>query len=496
MNRMTGHDGRGAMAMERPGGEFRQQPPDGEPTKSTLAPWTAKSGELLKREYFWPIAIAVVAAVVLFKFFGQSGGIEYIYRGKPILVPYFSVVTGALMAGGGAYLLARITGKGINWIPASAVAALIVFDLFFFGPLFTLCSNLFRGGLGPFLPQTPGFLGEFIRQFVNAGVTEETYKALPLLALLALGASQFRPWNERFGLREPLDGIILGVFAGAAFSFVESSFFYFSKLLVELGSTIPRNAPAEMLEMHIIGLRAKAGELLIPRLLHNLAGHSAWAGLFGYFIGLAALYPARRWKLLAMGLGIASAAHALWNTADKLGPWAGVLPALIGVFLLGTAIIKARALSPNRGTLKASMVLDRFAPALAGPATPAAEPSPGPMRTSAASATPPAPTSSTFAPAAGTLTLRIGATRFPATVGLQLEVHQIPGLAGRDGGPVVASIEANPRDPAQIGLLNLSTSTWRVTTTKGDVREIAPGLAIRLASGTRIDFGTATAEVV
>jgi RsiW-degrading membrane proteinase PrsW (M82 family) len=57
---------------------------------------------------------------------------------------------------------------------------------------------------------------------------------------------------------------------------------------------------------------AEAGELLglqllIPRILGEVAGHLAYSGYFGYFIGLSVLKPSRRWQILAIGYMTAAA---------------------------------------------------------------------------------------------------------------------------------------------------------------------------------------------
>jgi RsiW-degrading membrane proteinase PrsW (M82 family) len=41
----------------------------------------------------------------------------------------------------------------------------------------------------------------------------------------------------------------------------------------------------------------------------------AYSGYLGYFIGLSALKPRKRWPILGPGYFIASALHALWNAS-------------------------------------------------------------------------------------------------------------------------------------------------------------------------------------
>jgi RsiW-degrading membrane proteinase PrsW (M82 family) len=89
-------------------------------------------------------------------------------------------------------------------------------------------------------------------------------------------------------------------------------------------------------------------QLLIPRILGSAAGHMAYSGYLGYFIGLSALKPKKRLPILGVGYFSASALHALWNAS---GAASVLLLALVGVLsyaFLVAAILKARALSPNR----------------------------------------------------------------------------------------------------------------------------------------------------
>jgi RsiW-degrading membrane proteinase PrsW (M82 family) len=55
----------------------------------------------------------------------------------------------------------------------------------------------------------------------------------------------------------------------------------------------------------------------------------AHSGYWGYFIGLSALKPSKRWPILGVGYFSASALHALWNAlvvaSVLLGALVGVL---------------------------------------------------------------------------------------------------------------------------------------------------------------------------
>ena len=57
---------------------------------------------------------------------------------------------------------------------------------------------------------------------------------------------------------------------------------------------------------------------LIIRSIDLSFGHMAYAGYFGYFIGLSVIKPEQRWKILLIGLVSASLPHALWDTVASM----------------------------------------------------------------------------------------------------------------------------------------------------------------------------------
>ncbi len=89
--------------------------------------------------------------------------------------------------------------------------------------------------------------------------------------------------------------------------------------------------------------------IVFPRVVGAVAGHMAWSGLFGYFIGLSALKTRKRWLIIAMGYLISALLHALWNTFSVGGNY--LIAIAVGVLsyaFLTAAILKARRLSPLR----------------------------------------------------------------------------------------------------------------------------------------------------
>jgi RsiW-degrading membrane proteinase PrsW (M82 family) len=93
--------------------------------------------------------------------------------------------------------------------------------------------------------------------------------------------------------------------------------------------------------------------LLLARGLPELAAHSAYSGLFGYFIGLSVLWPRMAGFLIPLGWLSAAVLHGAWDATGELFDSAAIVGPVrltIGVLsyaLLAGAIFKARDISPS-----------------------------------------------------------------------------------------------------------------------------------------------------
>ena len=190
---------------------------------------------------------------------------------------------------------------------------------------------------------------QFAGFFFATGFCEEGFKAFPLLALALAGAMLAR-WsrskgrfgrlaaflNRQIGLREPRDGIVFGVASGAGFFINET-----------LGEYVPQIMSSAK---HAGGQAFNGMVVLLSRGLPDMVEHSAWAGLFGYFIGLSVLRPGRAFLLLPLGWVSAAALHGAWDGFASLDNGYIVLSAwltigLLSYALLAGAIFKAREIS-------------------------------------------------------------------------------------------------------------------------------------------------------
>jgi RsiW-degrading membrane proteinase PrsW (M82 family) len=285
-------------------------------TLTQLFPIASTGKELSQKAYLYPGIATVIFVVSMFVAVGNSAA--------------FNLILAAYLSGAAYYFIYQLCGKHKPWwilfLTASVTASILL------SPLLVAFILVFREILPGKLPvegEEISFLPFLIRMFFGAGLMEELLKSLPILGAMLVGNWLRNPWRDRVGVWEPLDGILLGCASAVGFTLLET-----------LGQYVPQ-------------ARAEAGELaglqlLIPRILGSVAGHMAYSGYLGYFIGLSALKPKKRWQILGVGYFSAAALHALWNASGAVSV---LLLAAVGVLsyaFLVAAILKARALSPNR----------------------------------------------------------------------------------------------------------------------------------------------------
>jgi RsiW-degrading membrane proteinase PrsW (M82 family) len=186
----------------------------------------------------------------------------------------------------------------------------------------------------------------------GTGLCEELFKALPLFILVGVGAVLARLgrnvtsragrfWlglRRRIALCEPLDGIVMGAASGSGFF---------------LNETLGQYVPQLMSAAKYSGSQAYNGlVVLLARGIPALAEHSAWAGLFGYFIGLSVLRPRMAVVLLPLGWFSAAALHGAWDFTSSfnnafvvIGIW--LVLAVFSYGLLAGAIFKGLDISPR-----------------------------------------------------------------------------------------------------------------------------------------------------
>lgn len=254
-------------------------------------------------------------------------------------VTLFTGILGIYLALIGLYFVYQFCGKLKPWwwLIVAAIATYIVLEtpIFpliarFFALLTSILTGLsFREILG--VPnQNTNLIGLLIQTF-NVGLREELTKILPVIAAYFIGRGLSAPWRERLGVWEPLDGILLGAASSVGFT---------------LDETLTQYVPNAIQQ----GGAAAGIALLFPRIVGEIAGHLAWSGYFGFFVGLSALYPRKALPYLAIGYLTAALFHALWDAVafSSHNAWLLFIIASLSYAFLAAAILKARELSPTR----------------------------------------------------------------------------------------------------------------------------------------------------
>jgi RsiW-degrading membrane proteinase PrsW (M82 family) len=315
-----------ANSYPTPTSTYYQSPPNTPDSLSftQLFPIISTGKDLTRKAYLIPGILTVVFVVLMFATVGQP-------QVNQVLVATY-------IAFAAYYFIYQLCGKAKPWwvLFASALTTAVIL----LTPVLDLFIFVFRGLLPGNLPseqESITFTELLLRMFFGAGLMEELLKAIPILAAFVIARGLSSPWRERIGVAEPLDGILLGTASAVGFTLLET-----------LGQYVPNITQAVSAQMGT-GAGDLAGlQLVIARILGSVAGHMAYSGYFGYFIGLAVLKPSKSWQILSVGYLTASGLHALWNATGVLN---GLLLVVVGVLsyaFLMAAILKARALSPTR----------------------------------------------------------------------------------------------------------------------------------------------------
>lgn len=511
---------------KRPGGAMTQG--SSLPTRSQLIPILTKWDDLRKRkQQLAPIIFCIVAFFVMDSFGTQSWIVVSFTDASgnpsnPLLWIYssnFLIMLAIFLTMASLYLIYRLVGKNKSWWILLGCMAFTAYFLWLFqtqndfGWLYDIFHKDLAGGEAN--GKMP-FISLLLNNILGTGFFEEFVKAIPVLIVAVITPLLTPELRAKFGVEEPLDGILLGAASGGGFAIVETLGQYISGLLANLwfNTGLANHVTQAMLQNPVVLARYLASlsntqmsqlitegynilgtspglKQVIIRSIDLAFGHMAFAGYFGYFIGLAVLKPESRWKILGIGWLSAAIPHALWDSllegSLNLPPLVAAT-ALLSFGVLAAAILKAREISPNRGLLQPSIIFNPATPAgsfaMAGVAPAAAVPAhyAGPAARAPEGV------------AAGNQ-LRIGSKFLVIVSGLRLLDHQVPGLSPATPGGPVAEVTRNPNEPGVLGLTNRSSTAWEVISSNGTQRTIATGQTIKLSPGTRFNFGSTDGEV-
>jgi len=289
-------------------------------TLTKLLPIFSTGKEIWKQPYLFAGIATVGFVVLMFAFLGQP--------------QLFNLTLSLYISLAAYYFVYQLCGKSKPWWIILGAALFTVFILR--SPIL----NIFLWFFYKVLPGTAptgqvSFISVLIAMFFGAGLMEELLKALPIFALWFLGLRLGKKWRSRVGISEPLDGILIGAASAIGFTLTETLGLYVPSIVQSVANQAGSPEIAEL-----TGL-----QLLIPRVLGSVAGHMAYSGYFGYFIGLSVLKPSLRWQILIIGYLSSALLHALWNTSALVSfGLLGIVGGLSYAFLVA-AILKARSFS-------------------------------------------------------------------------------------------------------------------------------------------------------
>jgi len=301
----------------------------------------------LSHEHLLPIFVTVCLSLALLALVPQSKVTASEEISRACVIYYGIAIYIAFLV---TYYVNQMCGapKRLWVLAVVALATALLLDT----PFWNRWAKLFYDVIpGDRWEKSSNLVEQFAGNWFGTGLCEEGFKALPLIGFVLLGAglgflsrhAAGRPrriWaglRKHIGLCGPCDGIVMGVASGAGFFIRET-----------LGQYVPKM----MGETQYAGSQAFDGlVLLLGRGLPGLTGHSAYSGLFGYFIGLSVLRPKMAIYLLPLGWLSAAALHGAWDfTGDGVpNPYLQLaillIIALLSYGLLGGAIFKANEIS-------------------------------------------------------------------------------------------------------------------------------------------------------
>src|SRR5580698_787512 len=193
---------------------------DGEISRADLMPFATSFGELWRSAFLWPgVTLAVfTSALLIFAAVDNETGFFWCLAG--------------LISLGNLFLIYLWCGKKMPFAYMLTIAVLAFGLDVAISPLVIAAENA--------LPQV-----------IAPGIIEEAVKILPVVIVLIGGLLLSHPLQREYGLREPLDGIILAAASATGFAFLETMFVYVPKF----GALIST-----------------------PRLLINIFSHIAYCG--------------------------------------------------------------------------------------------------------------------------------------------------------------------------------------------------------------------------
>jgi RsiW-degrading membrane proteinase PrsW (M82 family) len=465
--------------------------------KTIFFPLLGDRSGLMTKTHLVPIIVTIAAGVALATAWG--GGFDFIsiYRpeslNRAIQVCW---ILGGYMTFLVNYFVYRLCDYDKSWrVMLGVFVIMAILMLFPLAPL----AGFYNGLVFPGGPEAATPMWRIFGAFFGPGLGEELIKALPVFALVIVGARYTQPFAKRVGVFEPLDGILIGVASASAFALMETMLGYIWQQINQ--ETVPWIVEA----CKAAGLRpgqytpdcvaagitagsnwgnVGVGGIMstLYRGLPNIAGHIAYSGVFGYFIGLAALRKSFAPVIVLVGWITAATLHgcfdAAWFSTSSIGYFGAVvtstLVAVLSYAFLGSAILKGQRISPTRPR---TPIID---PPL--PPRPPLDPGPRPEKPGERVDVGVFPQP---------VMLKIRDTEYSLTDGFEIKPRML-GTKGAGRPLPLARVQAVSGGFLQ--LVSLDSEIWKVRQ-GGKRAEVANGQRLSLMPGTTIDFGGVEAIV-
>ncbi len=295
-------------------------------TPEMINPWSVGLMDIVRKGYLLP------AALLILTFTGDDTRMQ-IYG------------AGALLAVGVYCYFYSLCGKRKPWWLAFAVGAITAILLW--SPVWEVYSGIWV----KFYPGEPdpgssniGFVSLASQLFFGVGLREEIFKSLAVFLVYFIGINASDEAGKHLRIIEPVDAILVAIASGLGFAFTETIFQY--------APEAAKSVSHQCIQMGLTGENARkigalvAFKVIFQRSVQQIAGHAAYSGYLGYFMGLGALKPRKRWYLFTIGLVSAAALHACWDAATSPEEYAVI--GIISYAGLIAAILQARRISPTR----------------------------------------------------------------------------------------------------------------------------------------------------
>jgi RsiW-degrading membrane proteinase PrsW (M82 family) len=157
-----------------------------------------------------------------------------------------------------------------------------------------------------------GDLSNPLSAIFGVGLPEEAVKLLPVAAVAFWLAPQ---QGHQYS---PLTYLFLGALSGLAVGVNEGANIYTD---VNIGGLVQTGDFTGFIGLETL------------RLVTDSLSHGIWAGISGYFLGLAILFPRSRGPLIAIGLGLATGLHGLFDWSTTQGAWLPVAIELVSILV-------------------------------------------------------------------------------------------------------------------------------------------------------------------